>query len=116
MAYVVTRLCRDCTDTACVSVCPVDCFYQPKQTSDSRPNQLYISPDECIDCGACVPECPWEAIYESEDVPDIFKDDADVNALSDAERDSFETAKHLDKGSPDPEQVLANKRKWGMKV
>ena len=63
MAYIITRLCRDCLDTGCVAVCPVDCIYEytgaDKQTF---PNQLYIHPDECIDCGVCEPECPIEAI------------------------------------------------------
>ena len=65
MAYIITRLCRDCVDTACVAVCPVDCIY--RYTGDDKanfPNQLYIHPDECIDCGACEPECPWQAIFE----------------------------------------------------
>ena len=70
MAYIITRLCRDCVDTGCVAVCPVDCIYEytgaDKQTF---PNQLYIHPDECIDCGACEPECPVEAIFPEDAVP-----------------------------------------------
>ena len=65
MSYIVTRLCRDCVDTGCVAVCPVDCIYEyTGSDKDTYPNQLYINPDECIDCGACEPECPWQAIYE----------------------------------------------------
>jgi ferredoxin len=62
MAYVVTSNCTDCRFTDCVEVCPVDCFYL-----DDR--MVYIHPDECIDCGACEPTCPVEAIYPAEDVP-----------------------------------------------
>ena len=72
MSYIVTRLCRDCVDTGCVAVCPVDCIYEyTGSDKDTYPNQLYINPDECIDCGACEPECPWEAIFEDEQVPDV---------------------------------------------
>ena len=74
MAYIITRLCRDCLDTGCVAVCPVDCIYE--YTGSNReewPNQLYIHPDECIDCGACEPECPVTAIFPEEDTPPQWK-------------------------------------------
>jgi len=57
MTFVVTDHCRNCRYTDCVSVCPVDCFHGDAE-------MLYIDPVLCIDCGACVPECPVEAIYE----------------------------------------------------
>ena len=57
MPYVVTEPCIKCKYTDCVDVCPVDCFTEGE-------NFLAINPDECIDCGACVPECPTEAIFE----------------------------------------------------
>ncbi len=63
MTYTVISNCQDCRFTDCVDVCPVDCFY-----GDER--MLYIHPDECIDCGACVPECPVEAIFPEADVPE----------------------------------------------
>lgn len=63
MAFVVTDNCRRCRFTDCVSVCPVDCFKGDEE-------QLYIDPNECIDCGACAPECPVEAIYDEADLPD----------------------------------------------
>ena len=81
MAYIITRLCRDCLDTACVAVCPVDCIY--RHTGDDKatfPNQLYIHPDECIDCGACVPACPVEAIFALDETPDKWKSFIPVNA------------------------------------
>ncbi len=62
MPYIVTENCQDCRYTDCVEVCPVDCFY-----GDER--MLYIHPDECIDCGACEPACPVQAIYAEEDLP-----------------------------------------------
>lgn len=62
MAFVVCEPCRDCKYTDCVVVCPSDCFYQ-----DER--MLYIDPMECIDCEACVPECPVEAIFHEDRVP-----------------------------------------------
>ncbi len=62
MTYVVTDNCIKCKYTDCVEVCPVDCFYEGE-------NMLVINPDECIDCGVCVPECPAEAISpESENL------------------------------------------------
>ena len=63
MAYVVTETCIKCKYTDCVDVCPVDCFRE-------GPNMLVIDPDECIDCTLCVPECPVEAIFAEDDVPD----------------------------------------------
>jgi ferredoxin len=61
MTYLVTENCIQCKHTDCVEVCPVDCFYE-------GPNFLAINPDECIDCGVCVPECPVDAIVEGNDV------------------------------------------------
>ena len=63
MTYVVTDSCIKCKYTDCVEVCPVDCFHE-------GPNFLVIDPDECIDCTLCVPECPVDAIYAEDDVPE----------------------------------------------
>ncbi len=63
MPYVITEACIGVKDRGCVDVCPVDCIYEGD-------GQLYIHPDECIDCGACEPECPVNAIYPEEDVPE----------------------------------------------
>lgn len=113
MTWVVTRLCQDNLDTACVAECPVDCFYVPKETSADLPNMLYISPDECIDCGACEPACPWEAIYQDESVPSVFEKDIELNAKCDEDRDLFEEAEAVEKEKPTPEEVEANKQKHG---
>ena len=115
MAWVITRLCRDCVDQACVDVCPVECIYAYKGSdSEAFPNQLYIHPEECIDCGACEPECPWEAIYEDMSVPDVFKDDIQLNSNMMDESDDFEVSGHDEKDPPTPDEVAENKRKWGL--
>jgi NAD-dependent dihydropyrimidine dehydrogenase PreA subunit len=62
MTYVITEACIDVLDRACVDECPVDCIYEGARA-------LYIQPDECVDCGACEPVCPVEAIYYEDDVP-----------------------------------------------
>ena len=113
MPWVVTRLCRDNVDTACAAECPVDCFYLPNEITTEHPNQLYISPDECIDCGACEPACPWEAIFQDDSVPTVFEEDIALNALCDEDRDSFDTAEVVEKDKPDPDALEANRKKWG---
>jgi NAD-dependent dihydropyrimidine dehydrogenase PreA subunit len=72
MPYVITEPCIDTKDKACVDVCPVDCIYEGEK-------QLYIHPDECIDCGACEPECPVTAIFPEEDVPAAMKEYVQIN-------------------------------------
>lgn len=76
MAYVIAEPCVDVTDQACVDVCPVDCIH----FEEGKDRMLYIEPDECIDCGACEPECPVEAIFTEEDVPDEWKVYTPINA------------------------------------
>ena len=63
MTYVVTENCIKCLYTDCVEVCPVDCFH-------IGPNFMVIDPDECIDCTLCEPECPAEAIFAEDELPD----------------------------------------------
>ena len=67
MAYIIALPCVDVKDRACVDECPVDCIYEGDRT-------LYIHPDECVDCGACEPVCPVEAIYYEDDLPDEWSD------------------------------------------
>ena len=82
MAYIITRLCRDCLDTGCVAVCPVDCIYEYTGSDREQwPSQLYIHPEECIDCGACEPECPTTAIFEESELPAKWNVYKDINAL-----------------------------------
>ena len=72
MAYIVAEPCINCKYTDCVAVCPVDCFYEGK-------NFLVINPDECIDCGACEPECPVTAIFEEDELPAKWSNYVDLN-------------------------------------
>lgn len=73
MTFVVTESCIKCKHTDCVVVCPVNCFRE-------GPNFLVIDPTECIDCKVCVPECPVDAIFAEEDVPEDQKEFIQVNA------------------------------------
>jgi NAD-dependent dihydropyrimidine dehydrogenase PreA subunit len=75
MAFVICEPCVDVKDTACVKVCPVDCIYD----FDGE-RQLYIHPVECIDCGACQPECPVQAIFPLSDVPGQWSSYIEKNA------------------------------------
>lgn len=73
MTFVVTENCIKCKYTDCVEVCPVDCFHE-------GPNFLVIDPDECIDCTLCEPECPAQAIFSEDDVPDHQRNFLAINA------------------------------------
>ncbi len=72
MAYIVTEPCINCKYTNCAAVCPVDAFRE-------GPNFLTIDPLECIDCDACVPECPVEAIYPDDEVPEKWEHYIELN-------------------------------------
>ena len=115
MTFVVTEACIKCKLTDCVEVCPVDCIVQHKNKGDAPgyENQLYIDPEECINCGVCEPECPWEAIFEDEQVPSVFEEDVALNAKIVDERDDFEVPEREDVDVPSPDQIEANKEKWG---
>ena len=82
MPFIITDPCIGTKDTACVDVCPVDCIHPRKDEPDfEQTSMLYIHPDECIDCGACVPACPVAAIYDSTDsTPPSQKQLIDANA------------------------------------
>lgn len=77
MSYMIGKACDGVCDTACVTVCPVDCIHGPidiegmgqevENMTIEPGHMLYINPEECIDCGACLPECPVEAIHDDED-------------------------------------------------
>ncbi|MET9497762.1 ferredoxin [Streptomyces sp. NPDC006552] len=62
MTYVIAQPCVDVQDKACIEECPVDCIYE-------GPRMLYIHPEECVDCGACEPVCPVEAVFYEDDLP-----------------------------------------------
>ena len=78
MTHVVTKPCDGCRYTDCVVVCPVECFYEGETI-------LYIHPEECIDCEACVPECPVEAIFHEDDVPEEWQSYVELNAVQSPE-------------------------------
>ena len=91
MTYVVAEPCIGTKDRSCVEVCPVDCFYDaPDEELNKKTGQepakegdfglLVIHPDECIHCGACEPECPVEAIFEDDDVPEKWTEYTELNA------------------------------------
>jgi NAD-dependent dihydropyrimidine dehydrogenase PreA subunit len=92
MTYVITQQCIGTCDTACVDVCPCDCIVGPVPLDELRavpasergkafPGiQMFADPDVCIDCGACLPECPVGAIYADDDVPAEHRDDIERNA------------------------------------
>ena len=73
MSHIVTANCNDCKYTDCCVVCPVECFYQDD-------TMLYIDPADCIDCEACVPECPVEAIFHEDNLPKEWSDYTALNA------------------------------------
>jgi NAD-dependent dihydropyrimidine dehydrogenase PreA subunit len=92
MAYVITQKCASTCDTACVKVCPCDCIAgpipldeleatPPSERAAKFPGlQMFIDPDPCIDCGACLDECPVAAIYPDDDVPEEHRGDIARNA------------------------------------
>jgi NAD-dependent dihydropyrimidine dehydrogenase PreA subunit len=72
VTYVIAEPCVDIIDKACIEECPVDCIYEGGR-------MLYIHPDECVDCGACEPVCPVEAIFYEDDLPDKWRDYTQAN-------------------------------------
>jgi NAD-dependent dihydropyrimidine dehydrogenase PreA subunit len=72
VTYIIAEPCVDLLDKACIEECPVDCIYEGNR-------MLYIHPDECVDCGACEPVCPVEAIFYEDDVPEQWKDYTNAN-------------------------------------
>lgn len=91
MSFIIGNKCVDCLDTSCVSVCPIDCIHGPIYTDrmgsevdkmsdeEKKGMQLYINPAECINCGACVPECPVDAIYSDEKEAILLGDEVSVH-------------------------------------
>ena len=73
MTYTIAEPCIDVLDRACIEECPVDCIYEGDR-------KMYIHPDECVDCGACEPVCPVQAIFPEGGIPDEWKIHIDVSA------------------------------------
>ncbi|MFT5320186.1 MAG: ferredoxin [Pseudohongiellaceae bacterium] len=104
MTFVVGENCIKCKHTDCVEVCPVDCFYE-------GPNMLVINPDECIDCALCEPECPVDAIYADDELPEDQKDFLEINEeLS----EKWEVITEMKEALPDAEEwaTKTNKRDY----
>ncbi|RAL22429.1 ferredoxin [Lujinxingia litoralis] len=92
MAFIIAEPCVGYCDTSCVEVCPVDCIHGPMPVEEIQELkaageeaqlakiQLYIDPDICIDCGACEPECPVEAIFEEDELPSKWSEFTEKNA------------------------------------
>ena len=74
MTYIIAEPCVDVKDAACVDGCPGDCIY-----TNDEDNMYYIEPDECIDCAACEPVCPVNAIFADEDTPEHWDSYIDLN-------------------------------------
>lgn len=98
MTYVIALPCVDLKDKACVEECPVDCIYEGDR-------MLYIHPDECVDCGACEPVCPSEAIFYEDDLPEEHAQFAQINKDFFATLGSPGGAAKVGKTSNDPEFV-----------
>lgn len=80
MTFVITPPCRDLKDSGCIDVCPVDCIHPRYDAPEFQSvRQLYIDPSECIDCGACLPACPVNAIFEEDELPDRWHDSLEEN-------------------------------------
>ena len=88
MAYIIAEPCITVKDKACVEACPVDCIYEGDE-------QLFIHPDECIDCGACVDPCPVDAIYHEDELPEKWQNFIDLN------KDFFEGKEGLEPARKD---------------
>lgn len=93
MAFVVCEPCKGCKYTDCVVVCPCECFYQDGE-------MLYIDPTDCIDCGACAPECPVEALYLDANVPAKWAEYVELNARRSRELISLGAPRVTEKQEP----------------
>jgi NAD-dependent dihydropyrimidine dehydrogenase PreA subunit len=81
MPHIIAEPCIGTKDTSCVAVCPVDCIHPTKDEAEfDDAKMLYIDPDTCIDCGLCVDECPVQAIFPEEDLPEEWSEYIQLNA------------------------------------
>lgn len=104
MAHIVAEPCIKCKYTDCVDVCPVDCFHEGV-------NFLVIDPDTCIDCGLCVPECPTEAIFPEEDLPEKW---AEYVAINERLAQEWPVISEKKDSLPDADQFKGVEGKRGM--
>jgi ferredoxin len=81
MTYVIAEPCIDLKDLSCVEVCPVDCIHPTREEPGfDEVRQLFIDPDECIDCDACVEACPVDAIFAEDQLPEEWRHFTQINA------------------------------------
>jgi NAD-dependent dihydropyrimidine dehydrogenase PreA subunit len=99
MTYVVAQPCVDVIDKSCVDECPVDCIYEGTR-------MLYIQPDECVDCGACEPVCPVQAVYYQEDLPVEWERYLGANAAFFDDLGSPGGAARIGRTANDPPSVM----------
>ena len=111
MAYVVTERCVDCRYTDCCAVCPVDCFYEVES-----PALLVIDPETCIDCALCVPECPIQAIWPEDELPEVYSEWLDRNADLVGGGTMIKTKKDALPGALSLSQIQARERERGLQV
>jgi ferredoxin len=114
VAVVITRLCQDCVDGACVDVCPTDAIveHRPQDRPSELPNQLFVNPNACISCNLCVPECPWEAIYDEDDVPQPFSSDIALNNRAYEKSTEYHVPASKLSRRVSPQEVENNRAKW----
>lgn len=93
MTYVITDGCVDKMDRSCLRECPVDCIYEGE-------TQVFINPDECIDCGACEPVCPHDAVFYEGDLPPELAGEVERQALVFADLGPLRGARHFGKLPP----------------
>ena len=111
MAHVVTERCVDCRYTDCCTVCPVDCFYEIES-----PAMLVIDPDTCIDCALCVPECPVQAIWPEDELPDSYSEWVDKNSELFGGGTMIKTKTDALPGALSLSQIQARERERGFQV
>jgi NAD-dependent dihydropyrimidine dehydrogenase PreA subunit len=98
VTYVVAEPCVDVLDKSCIDECPVDCIYEGDR-------MLYIQPDDCVDCGACEPVCPVQAIYYQDDLPPEWSEYTEANAEFFTSLGSPGGAARVGKTSNDPQNI-----------
>jgi len=108
MTHVVTARCTDCRYTSCCEVCPVECFYEIED-----PKMLVIDPDTCIDCQLCVPECPVNAIYAEDELPEHYAEMPELNRSLVELGTQITTVKAAVEGALDLAGVQAREREAG---
>ena len=111
MTHVVTERCVDCRYTDCCAVCPVDCFYEIQS-----PAMLVIDPDTCIDCGLCIPECPIQAIWTEDELPDAYSEWLDKNGELFGGGTMIKTKVDALPGAFSLSQIQARERERGLQV